>query len=266
MQSISQLDESCFVCKATIKDQTVYFGMENIDKKNHDHWTSYAADCEFMTRNSRGIIEVLSILKEKEKVPLFSEIEEVTGFSELEYNEYMNQLKKRRGGIGSVASGVAGFDITNYKNCYVVYASKVPILGRFPFMPRKNPWITLKEFNIYYDNILMTLRSVMLEGDVYNNRGIFRNPKSFVDGGYDSLSMYLHCFSANVAMLFFNKKYMSISPIPVMAKILETCLEKEDYYCGKQNIPSKYHNTLLGYGALDVPFLIKVEALCAFHS
>lgn len=238
----------------------VYFNMELVGDTNREDWENYAYNCGRMAHHNRGIITVSALIAKRDGIIYNESVAEITGFSQEEFIQYMAKLKSHSG-LKKVVSGIAGFDISQ-PNTYIVYCTKTPV-DKFPFPKRSSLYcenLTLKEFNIAYDNLLMCMRSVVFEGEVYNNRGIFRNPKSFVDGGYPNLSIQLHAYSAIMMKEKFGKKYMSVSALPKMASILTQELKEGDYHQGK-DISPEYKKSFLGFGALDIPLLIKIDSL-----
>ena len=137
-----------------------------------------------------------------------------------------------------------------------------------PFPIRDRPWLTLKEFNIAYKDIIMTMRSDMnlfekdsAKSEVFNNRGIFRNPKSVIDGGNNNISVLLHTFSAAVARQHFNKLYLSVSALPVMTCILLKYIKEGCYYKNEDIENGKYSNAVPGCGGMETKLLIKIDGL-----
>ncbi len=236
--SVTKVAEGVYAGQGTASSgEIVYFGMELVDSSNIVGWERYVTHAKFMTADSSGKILVYSMRSEPGLRSPYSEgIKEDSGFTEEEYTSYMDNLynkgfykPEKYAGLRGVPSGAAGFYIEDDGNYYVVYASKKPVTGKFNF-PKTEEFIRLKDFNRIYDDILMSVRSSDSPGtDSYSNRGILRNPKSFIDGGYAGLALKLHGFSAAVAkQIFKDKKFMVVSPTEVMQKILDKALKPED--------------------------------------
>ncbi len=275
--SVTQVANGVCAGKGTATSrETVYFGMELVDQSNIDQWRRYRDHANYMVRDSRGVMVVSATLSEPERRHAYDEsIKEVTGFSEAEYTAYMKDLyekglykKEKLNAINGVRTGIVAFNLTEDGKTYVVYASKKPVTGKFPF-PITNSFITLKDFDIIYDDILMSVGSEDIPKTlVYHNRGIFRNPKSFIDGGYKGLSLKLHGFSAAVAILS-GKQYMVVNAAPAMQEVLNKHLKPKDAFIDKQ-IPAEYQECIpsgaFEKGILDVPYLIKIDALARFYT
>ena len=216
-----------------VGNEIVYFGMERVDEKNIENWNKYVRYSDSLTKNSRGILAVWpSHIAKIREVP-FSQLQKITGFTEeSELSEFLDKLEKVVqenknivDGLKGVPTGIAGFSIQADGNYYVVYVSKKPVTSRFPFpdnLPEFFP--SLKKYYEYFGDLLMIVRSeIETDGDSYSNRGIFKNPISFIEDGnkYPGLSMKLHGFSALVAQhISKNKQYMSVAPAPAMRSII----------------------------------------------
>lgn len=222
-----------------VSGETVYFGMERVDLSNIEQWEQYARDAEKMS-GKKGLITKLARACAHEQS--YSEtVQQRTGFEEEEFTRYMENLSTRkfhglriRRALQGIPQGVAGFELLEEGESYVVYASKEPVIGKFQFS-RSQGRLTLKKFNEAYDVLLMTVNCEMDDQkDFHENRGIFRNPKSMVDGGYAALSLKLHGFSAAVSRKFFKKKFMRVRPTQSMQNILDSTLKQEDFFIKKE--------------------------------
>jgi hypothetical protein len=257
------------------KEEIFYFGMELLDENNLDKWSYYKTDMSWFTTRGRGLFSVLPFLCKKNPPVFDSQLAEVTGFCTEEYNNFIKDLcdkkmysPEKENLLDAISSGIAGF--TFFKGDYIVYVNTSPITGRYPFPIRDRPWLTLKKFNIAYKDIIMTMRSDMnfsekdtAKSEVFNNRGIFRNPKSVIDGGNNNVSVLLHSFSATVARQHFNKLYLSVSALPVMTSIL---LKSSRMFCYKNEDiikleNGKYSNAVPGCGGMETKLLIKISGL-----
>lgn len=242
--------------------EQIYLAMEPVTADNIDQWNLYSYDMYWFTAANRGLSVVLPLLS-KNPPNYDASLSEVTGFTQEEYNMYMQDLhnkeffsEKKAQSLNHVAGGVAGF--TFGPGDFISYVSKTPIIGKFQFANRNRSWITLKEFQSHYANLIMTLRTSMLRDNVCNNRGIFRNPNSIVEGGNRNVSMLLHRFVAHVAFRFFDMKFLSMSALPKMASILCRSLVCDSYLCD-EDIPDTFCTSFPGFGALDKKFLIQIQ-------
>ena len=71
-----------------------------------------------------------------------------------------------------------------------------------------------------------------------NHQGIFRNLKYILAGNSEhrGIAIPLHAFAAKWSLqVLKNKKYALVAPMPAMANILRSELDKADYYVGRDN-------------------------------
>lgn len=125
----------------------------------------------------------------------------------------------------------------------------------------------IEKFNDDYAHLIMCYRSLVYPFKrSYNNRGIFRNPKWILNGGYQNISLQLHGFSAAVVEKFFPAKiYMNVNALPSMAAILERNLQADDAFIGEKITAEQKKFITEEIGLLDIPFLIKIPALAKFY-
>lgn len=112
---------------------------------------------------------------------------------------------------------------------HMVYISKSPITGRFDntryaHYPR--------DFGGYmgcYGNLIMCVGSNIYQEGVVENRGIFRNPLSVVEGGYGGLAMMIHSFTClTVEQIRPDVKSFRVRPLKKMGDIFMSSLPKEE--------------------------------------
>lgn len=262
--------------------ESVYFSMELVNSSNIDYWQHFADLSYRFTDDSRGTISLLAKFCNSEKrrdLLNYERIKEFLGMSEPEYQEYKEKLIERKmynpdmnKGLLAVGSGACAFQLSKEDNTYVVYASKKPITDKFLFSPHADEINTLKGFNEEYGDILIAVRLSLRENPAYYvNRGIFRNPASFVEGGYKGIAMKLHAFSGAVAEKFFpTRQYMVVHALPSMHTILTKEVPLDAGFLGNdgtmhpnapENLRADIENEGKFSGVLDTPDMIKVEWL-----
>lgn len=150
---------------------------------------------------------------------------------------------------------------------YVAYISKTPIKGPLS-LPKTES--NLKIFKEKYKNILMSV-GVRLDSrkPLFENRGIFRNPCSVLEGGYSNIATHLHAFTGKVMKECVNptlgdkeKRYMSVSPINSMKELLVKKIGLERIKT-KDSIPDELRIISSGLG--EEQFLIPLEDLKNLH-
>lgn len=280
-QFFGEVAPGVYAGQTKVGHEIVYFGMERVDRYNVDNWDKYKNCTQRLTANSRGILAVWpSIIPEIREVP-FGDLKQVTGFTdESELLDFLDKLEKVVHenknvivALQKIPTGLAGFYIEDDGNFYVVYASKKPVTGRFPFPDNLPSSLPLKKYYEYFGDLLMVVRSqIKPDEDSYGNRGIFKNPISFIEDGnkYPGLSLKLHGFSAVVAQYISkDKQYMDVEPAPAMRRILvmnkdwkpgDLMIDGRDFFDYSQEELNKFKD-LRVVMALEPQFHIKIEAL-----
>lgn len=150
---------------------------------------------------------------------------------------------------------------------YVAYISKKPITGPLS-LPKTES--NLKIFKEKYKDILMSV-GVRLDDSkpLFENRGIFRNPFSVIEGGYSNIATQLHAFTGKVMKERVNqtlggkeKLYFSVSPINNMKDILVKKIGLERIKT-KDDIPEELR--IMSSGIDEEQFLIQLEDLANLH-
>jgi len=159
---VDSVGKNVYAGESQIKEgKTVYFGMELVTYKNILQWNKLSEDTPIVFNKIR-----------KSKDP----IEALEGFT----------------GKGLKADG----------NEYIVYASRKKVEGPYNFLHQQNELRdspSLRQYNENYNDLLMvSLFRDHPDSPVYENKGIFRMPKSLVEGSYKHISMSLLGFAANV--------------------------------------------------------------------
>jgi len=165
-----------------------------------------------------------------------------------------------------------------FKGDYVVYALKDGTESPF-LKATTNEQDARKEanrpnneekFKQDYGNVLMSLIAECTPKEVcwgimnefsYTNRGIFRNPLSIIEGKHKGLAMLLHGFSAAVAQDFFNKKFMEVSPIASMQKIVYDSLPREAFDMTDEDYEIIKEASKSMSGKETINNVIKIESL-----
>lgn len=215
-----------------VGNEIVYFGMEKLDEESMNDWNNFGIRTNSFTSYGSGLLWGFSTASARGVKIFFSEaLQTSTGLTKEEYSLFVEKVDEAvqknpniPNAIAGIPVGVAGFLSSGSQDYYVVYASRRPVQGRFPFPKNLPSSISLKQYHRYYGDIIMCVGSWdHPPSNTYKNRGIFKNPLSFIIDGnkYPGLSLKLHGFSAVVAsQIFQNKQYMAVKPIPSMTRIL----------------------------------------------
>ncbi len=278
--SISCVSE---VCKGvytaegkTEKGENIYFGMELIDDTSREIWRDYSQAaydlCDTILRRMVRFLDDENELKD---------LQQHSGLSEEEFKNLTTQFRKRglhpqgrlAEAISDIPGGIVGFMIEPNLSgvfapaTYVAYISKRPITGPLS-LPKTES--NLKIFKEKYKDILMSV-GVRLDSSrpLFENRGIFRNPFSVIEGGYSNIATQLHAFTGKVMKECVNqtlgrkgKLYMSVSPINNMKELLVEKIGLERIKT-KNDIPKELR--IESSGILEEQFLIQLEDLANLH-
>ena len=283
--------------------EDIYPALELVTENNASKWIQYINHVSQMVggNSDRGLIQLLA---EGHSFPNT----QYTGFSDQEYAAYVQKINTRFGGkpekqaaLKGIAAGYVAFKPISNGKTYVAYISKTPVTRTFPFGELEDS-ITLKRFKEAYDTILMTVGVTSCPGTPFvEKRGIFRNPKSVVDGGYATISKDIDRAIARFATtVLTGKKYLYVQPIPAMSKILQKNFTPDEMFIGtnktkpekrgvfsslihddgasknlmKEGFDPQIKDNEILYtlrpgdiqvaGFLDIPHLIKLEALLKY--
>ncbi|MEI7494501.1 MAG: hypothetical protein WCJ92_07910 [Alphaproteobacteria bacterium] len=223
--------------------EIAYFGIEritNTDRKNR--WSYYATntrDCFsasfFSTENLVNIV-----------TKYFTDEDFAKSFEELvegEEETHVARREKMLRVLGGCESGVRGMCCE--KENYITYISKKPITG-FCNLPESNTQtISLDEYILKYDHIIMSVSVFGIDDgycdnlieQYYQHCGIFRNPMSMLRNDYPGVSLLLHAFPALVFPEHY--KYMIVNPNDnyKMIELLMKAFDENDMSPGIFAIP-----------------------------
>lgn len=240
---------------STNPNVNIYFGMERlVSDRQIANWKTYSEYACGLSHQSTGVLGKMMRYSD----PMIRKEDNIsydtyawTGISEERFDEMMRYFESvkaykssgpARETMSGVCAGSQEFTKLATKGNYVIYASKRPVNGVFPFpilppemINMKNKAIVLKipDFDHYFNNILMAMIAQdMPQSPLFHHRGIFVNPLLLTvpDKTYRGISLKLHAFSSKVFLEEFGKKYMVVSPIRAMEKILVPAFSKGEIY------------------------------------
>lgn len=217
--NVKKVSDNLYVGEAVLKNgQKIYFGYEKITENNQKGLQGYHASIRRMHNPSRGMLEVLSILKNRAN---YDDIKELVGLAKNDFDALIAILRdrnlKENKGFRGITTG-AGYFTTTMGN-YFAYISAKPIEGAHNF-GGVNSGSSVKDYLEQNKDLIMFVGSDQQLSkdkisDCYINRGIFRTSHSFLYGGdeHKGLSLALHGFIAFISKTFFKKKRMCISDV-----------------------------------------------------
>jgi hypothetical protein len=250
--------------------------MELIDDTSREIWRDYSKAAYKLCHGF--LIGMVSFLDDENKLKVY---QHHSGLSEQEFKNLTSQFRTRglhpqgklAEAISDIPGGINGFMIEpNLSGAfapatYVAYISKKPITGPLS-LPKTE--FNLKIFKEKYKDILMSVGVRLDESKpLFENRGIFRNPFSVLEGGYSNTAIQLHKFTGKVMKECLNqtlggkeKLYMSVSPLKNMKDILVKKIGLERIKKGNE-IPEEVRVKSGGIGLEQ--FLIQLEDLANLH-
>ncbi|WP_420420809.1 hypothetical protein [Simkania sp.] len=236
--NVTQVSEGVYTAEGTTANgEKIYFGIEQLDFDTL-YWEEYQKACKRLYDNSRGLLNYLGLyLNDDSKLAEIKKDKKNYGLESHEFKEFVQKMKQRevyKGGrrwetLQNTSGGAESFKLMLKRGNFVAYVSKLPIKGRadFPESLEEYPW-KLKEIYETCGDTLMTVgvRNIDVK-PMFENRGIFRNPLSLIEGGYPNLSMQLHAFVGKAFKTHINsnlgvnaKMYMTVFPLKQMESIL----------------------------------------------
>ena len=276
--------------RTTDQGETTYFCFETLDtQKSREKWAAYKQAClRLCSPPDGGVLIRLGLnLDNPTECNRIRNSSHFVDMTDTEFDQLLRHMRhqglyeskdnhKWRAliDIRTAAYGFHPTSVSHQACCkYVAYVSKVPILEPID-LPSQTP-ATIKSIFDTYRDIVMSVGvytdiTVDQSGSkplkhlpIYENRGIFRNPICLIDGGYKSLSIPLHIFTANVFSQFLGaafieqKKFLRVSPLPKMADMIISAIGKKHVLIGK-DIPKDFFVTK---GYFEQTLLIKIEHL-----
>jgi hypothetical protein len=209
----------------TVQGESVYFGMESI--RNHD-WNDYLMMCQTLISGGNrhvghtgSLHTIARLVNDKSQLQDYLDKCADSPFwtsSDSEFKHVCETLEhvsvSTLTQLATIPSAINGVNLDH--QTHFVYASKVPIAGRFRFDKSQRG---LAGFVRSYGNIIMTC-GCKIDGDRVENRGIFRNPLSILEKTYTHISMKLHQFVCQVVLQHFPQiKVFRVRPLEHMGKL-----------------------------------------------
>lgn len=235
---VVQVEPGLFTAEATTSHgEKFYLGFESLEKRDSDKWESYKFAAKQLTLDGLGVrseiatfIDIGSlihkeallkrILAEKKNSEYWTS--DPALFEQLRLKLEERNIKPNTSKAAEMKTIPRAMEAFMYQT-HMVYALKVPITGRIEFDS------DVKNFAGYrasYGNLIMSVGTNINE--VVENRGIFRNPLSVVEGGYAGLAMMLHSFTCMVVQNNFPEvEEFKVRPLRQMVDIILNSVPKD---------------------------------------
>lgn len=243
---VKMVAEGVFTAEGiTPSGEKIYFAMESKEnEKERNKWNKYQMDAFGIINGGDGsvhigkITELASIINDESSLKKFLSKQlyhystETCAFWQGDpqrFEQLKDKLRNRK------IDGTKAEEIKNInqamnglssKQTHMVYASKSPILGRVDFDAKSTKY-NWGGYIDRYGDIIMSVGSTIRNYEV-ENRGIFRNPLSIIEGGNGGIAMMLHSFTGMVVKDHFPSiETFVVSPFGKMAQIAASTLPKE---------------------------------------
>lgn len=244
---IERISEGIYGMSFQKDGETLHLRMEQLTKATSQCWKHYQNYSKFVASGSCDVLSNLVKLIGKGKVPDYKKVQDVTGFTEAEYEAFVEKARisqeKTDGKIGEVlakTSHGSNHMHTSYseeEDNYIIYVTKNPDFSiETADKVARETELTLKNFIEAYEDLLITVGTDFTKNSSFYTRGISRNPHWIFEQKYSGLSMLLHGFSALVAQTFYpHKKEMQVKPLSSMQNIIAKKVQPGEGYVESEN-------------------------------
>lgn len=218
--------------------EKMYFAMESIEVFDKNKWDTYRNTAALLVNGGcfnitiGSLTELGSRINDKIELKGFLATRTHPDFwtsDEQKFEKLCNKLRERKIVVDSPkakelsAIPHASNGMNVQQQTHVVYVSKSPVTGRVNFSEQSKGFGGIVET---YGDLVMSVGVTI--SDIVENRGIFRNPLSVVEGGYGAISMMTHCFTCMVVE--DNRpevKIFRVRPLKRMAELFLNSLPKD---------------------------------------
>jgi hypothetical protein len=219
--------------------EKVYFAMESIEDSDKRKWTFYRQATAFLIHggdDGRSVGSLLELAdcdgnehKEKEFLSRFPDSSFWSDNKQM-FEQLKRQLRERKissntpKGKALLTLPQASNGMNVHSQTHVVYASKNPITCRAHFSSSQR---NFGKFVDRYSDLIMCVGVTI--SNIVENRGIFRNPLSIIDGGYGGIAMMMHSFTC-MASKQSNPEIATfrVRPLKAMGELFMCSLSKEE--------------------------------------
>jgi hypothetical protein len=271
---VHKIEDNVFTANAVAPTgEPIYLAMEPMgDGKK---WESYRTSAQFLTNGgdffaSIGkLAELGSLINDGVELNKFFErctIPEFWTYDKARFEELITKLKERKitlesakaKELNTIPHASNGMNVR--EQTHVVYVSKVPVTGIANFdRSSSDNQFDFGRYVTKYDSLVMSV-GVKIE-DIVENRGIFRNPWSIIQGGYGGISMMVHSFTCMVIQEHWpSVKLFEVRPLKNMGEIFMNSVPKEQFTINGIQA-DQYH----GGFETEQNILVPIEVLADLH-
>lgn len=235
---IQSVSDGVYAAKAIAPSgEKIYFAIEKIENSDKEKWDVYRNSVSILVNGGCYDITLGSLVEIGSRLNNEIELEEFlktrthpdywtsdrAKFAQLctklqERNIVVDSPKAKE--LSAIPHASNGVNVS--EQTHMVYVSKLPITGRIDFVAKS------KGFSGYVDKYGDLVMSVGVTiNDIVENRGIFRNPLSVVEGGYAGIAMMTHSFTCMVVEKNWPKIEMfRVRPLKKMGELFLNSLPK----------------------------------------
>lgn len=188
--------------------EPIYFALETIENSDKTKWEAYKNSASNLVNGSccditfGSLVEIGSRASSRPELMEFLSTRHLPKYwstDKSKFEQLLDKLKERHIVVESskakeletIPHASSGINLS--KQTHIAYISKSPVTDRIHFESIAT-WYS--GYVDKYSDLVMTVGVTI--SDVVENRGIFRNPLSVVEGGYSALSMMIHSFTCMV--------------------------------------------------------------------
>ncbi|MBA3238225.1 MAG: hypothetical protein H0T62_07770 [Parachlamydiaceae bacterium] len=219
--------------------EKMYMGMESLENDDKNKWEYYKNSASFLVWGGicdmtiGSLAELGSRINDEISLKEFLLIQTNPKYwtsDQQKFEQLIAKLQERQIFVDSTKAKelstipYASNGINVSSQTHMVYVSKSPIIGRIQFDSHSK-----KGFSGYlekYDDLVLTVGVTI--SDIVENRGIFRNPWSVVEGGFGAISMMTHCFTCMVVEHNYpGVETFKVRPFKKMGELFMNSLPKD---------------------------------------
>lgn len=252
----------------TPSNDRIYFAMEKLEDHDKNKWIIYRNQANMLINGGCCDYNIGSL------IDLATHIQsDIDGFlasvpdsnfwlnpSVESESSIFNKLRKsditsKKAELMTIPQASYGMNIDT--QTHIVYASKSPIIGRIRFNSKSKGF---QKYMENYGDVIMSV-GVTIGPHTVENRGIFRNPLSIIDGGYTGISMMMHKFTCMmVRELYPEISIFRVRPLKKMGEIFIYSLRKLE---SRENITvNNIHiDNYMGDSKSEIEILIPIDAM-----
>lgn len=217
--------------------EKVYFGIESLERFDREKWDCYRNTsillvlgglCDFTIGS---FAEIGSHLHDEQALKAFLATRKMPDFwtsNPQKFEELCRKVRTRKIALGT-PRGIelsvipqASYGMKIETQTHIAYASKIPVTGRINLRTQYSHYQDIAEM---YGDLIMSVGVKIT--DVVENRGIFRNPLSIVEGGFGSLAIMMHRFTCLVVKDNFPAvTTFEVRPLTKMGELFFNALPK----------------------------------------